>query len=181
LPNVTLSQFSSLNEQQPNFQTNQTYGLSESSSWIHGRHNIKFGGDFKRVQFDLIGQANSTGTFIFSGFATQAPGSNQNGGTGTNSPSGVSTSGSALADMLLGLPQQTAIQAPYQKAYLRANIYDAFVQDDWRVGANFTVLAGLRYEYFFPLCGEARPPGYARPRQRLRLRRRGHAQRCRSL
>ena len=150
LPNVTLSQFSSLSEQQPNFQTNQTYGLSESSSWIHGRHNIKFGGDFKRVQFDLIGQANSTGTFIFTGFATQGPGSNPNSGTGTNGPSGVPTNGSALADLLLGLPQQTAIQAPYQKAYLRANIYDAFLQDDWRVRPNFTVLAGLRYEYFSP-------------------------------
>ncbi len=150
LPNVTLTQFSSLSEQQPNFQTNQTYGLSETSSWIHGRHNIKFGGDFKRVQFDLIGQANSTGTFTFTGFATQGPNSNPNGGTGSNGPSGVPTNGSALADLLLGLPQQTAIQAPYQKAYLRANIYDAFLQDDWRVRPNFTLLAGLRYEYFSP-------------------------------
>ena len=34
LPNVTLNQFTSLTEQQPNFQTNQTLAASDSTSWI---------------------------------------------------------------------------------------------------------------------------------------------------
>ncbi len=73
LPSVTLTQFTGLSEQQPNFQLNQTVGLSESSIWTHGKHNVRFGADFKRVYFDLLGQANSTGAFIFTGFATQGP------------------------------------------------------------------------------------------------------------
>ncbi len=150
LPNVTLVQFSGLNEQQPNFQVNQTLGISESSSWVRGKHNLKFGGDSRRVELNLFGQSNSTGTFTFTGFATQQPGTAGLNGTGTNGGNGAASTGSSLADLLLGLPQQTAIQAPYQKAYLRANIYDAFVQDDWRLRPNFTVLAGLRYEYFSP-------------------------------
>jgi hypothetical protein len=150
LPNATLVQFSGFNEQQPNFQTNQTLGVSDSSSWVHGKHNVKFGGDYKRVDLSMIGQANSTGTFTFTGLATEQPGSSGSNGTGTNGGNGQASTGSSLADLLLGLPQQTAIQAPYQKAYLRANIYDAFLQDDWRVRPNFTVLAGLRYEYFSP-------------------------------
>jgi outer membrane receptor protein involved in Fe transport len=32
----------------------------------------------------------------------------------------------------------------------RANSYDFFVQDDWRIGANLTLLLGLRYEYQGP-------------------------------
>ncbi len=150
LPNITLTQFSGLNEQQPSFRVNQSFGLSDSSSWIHGKHNVKFGGDFKRVHLDLIGEANSTGSFFFTGFATEGPGQNSLNGAGGKGPSGLPTQGSALADLLLGLPQQTSIQAPYQKAYLRENVYDAFVQDDWRLRSNFTVLAGLRYEYFSP-------------------------------
>ena len=150
LPNITLVQFSGLNEQQPNFQTNQTLGVSESSSWLRGKHNLKFGGDYKRVELNLFGQSNSTGTFTFTGLATQQPGSVSANGTGTNGGNGAPRSGLSLADLLLGQPQQTAIQAPYQKAYLRANVYDLFVQDDWRLRANFTVLAGLRYEYFSP-------------------------------
>jgi hypothetical protein len=150
LPNVTMVQFSSLNEEQPNFQVNQTLGVSESSSWLHGKHNVKFGGDFKRIDLSMIGQANSTGTFVFTGLATEQPGSSGTNGTGTNGGNGQAGTGSSLADLLLGLPQQTNIQAPYQKAHLRANIYDLFLQDDWRLRANFTVLAGLRYEYFSP-------------------------------
>jgi hypothetical protein len=148
LPNVTMVQFTGLSEQQPNFQLNQTLGISDSSSWLHGKHNVKFGGDYKRVDLNMIGQANSTGSFIFTGLATAQPGSNDANSAGVNG--GLPRSGSSLADFLLGFPQQTAIQAPYQKAYLRANVYDLFLQDDWRVRANFTVLAGLRYEYFSP-------------------------------
>ena len=150
LPNVTLVQFSSLNEQQPSFEVNQTIGVGDSSAWVRGKHNIKFGGDYKRVTLNLFGQSNSTGTFVFTGLSTQQPGSAGFNGTGTSGPRGAASTGSSLADLLLGLPQQTTVQAPYQKAYLRANVYDAFLQDDWRARANFTVLAGLRYEYFSP-------------------------------
>ena len=136
-----MNQFSSLSEQQPNFQINQTIALSESSVWMHGKHNVKFGGDVRRVHYDLIGDTNSTGNYIFTGFFTEQPGATSSGIAGT---------GSSLADLLLGLPQQTAIQAPYQKAYLRENTYDAFGQDDWRVLPNLTLLYGLRYEYFSP-------------------------------
>ncbi len=125
LPNVTLVQFSGLNEEQPNFQLNQTLGVSDSSSWVHGKHNVKFGGDYKRIDLSMIGQANSTGTFVFTGLATEQPGSSGANGTGTNGGNGQPGTGSSLADLLLGFPQQTTIQAPYQKAYLRANIYDA--------------------------------------------------------
>ncbi len=125
LPNVTLVQFSGLNEEQPNFQLNQTLGVSDSSSWVHGKHNVKFGGDYKRIHLSMIGQTNSTGTFVFTGLATEQPGSSGANGTGTNGGNGQPSTGSSLADLLLGFPQQTTIQAPYQKAYLRANIYDA--------------------------------------------------------
>ena len=144
LPDVTLNQFTSLSEQQPSFQINQTISLSESLSWIHKKHNFRFGGDVRRVHLDLIGETNSTGTYIFTGVYTQAP------GTSPNTPNGFSTSGSSLADLLLGLPQQTSIQAPYQKSYLRENVIDAYAQDDWRARSNLTILAGLRYEYFSP-------------------------------
>ncbi len=139
LPSVTMNQFSSISEQQPSFQVNQTISLSDSSSWMHGKHNIRFGGDVRRVHLDLIGETNSTGTYIFTGYFTQQPGA-----------SGIATSGSSLADLLLGLPQQTSLQAPYQKAYLRENAYDLFAQDDWRPLPNLTLLYGLRYEYFSP-------------------------------
>ena len=148
LPSVTLNQFTGLSEQQPSFLTNQTISLSEASSWNHKKHNIRFGADIKRVHYDLFGETNTTGTFIFTGFATQAPGTSETATSGTTS--GESTTGSSLADLLLGTPQQTSLQAPYQKSYLRENVWDVYAQDDYRVLPSLTLLAGLRYEYFSP-------------------------------
>jgi trimeric autotransporter adhesin len=147
VPSIVLSEFTGLNETQPNFRLTQTISLSDSSSWLHGKHNFRFGGDFRRVHLNLLGGTNATGTFYFTGYATQAPGSAEGGGTGNAT---TTSSGSALADMLLSRPQESTIQAPQQKAYMRANVWDAFIQDDFRVLPNLTILAGLRYEYFSP-------------------------------
>jgi hypothetical protein len=150
LPNITLNQFTGLSEQQPTLQTNQTISLSESSSLTHGKHNVRWGGDIRRVHLDLIGEANSTGTYYFTGLATEQPGSSGVNGVGGTTQNGLSQTGSSLADLLLGLPQETTIQAPYQKSHLRQNAYDAYLQDDWRALSSLTLLYGLRYEYFSP-------------------------------
>ena len=145
IPIVTLNQFTSLTEQQPNFQVNQTLAASDSTSWIHKKHNVRYGGDFRRVHDDLFGNTgNITGTFTFTGLFTEQPGAS------STIPGGTATTGSSLADLLLGLPQQTSLQSPYQKSYLRENAWDAYVQDSWRALPNLTVLAGLRYEYYSP-------------------------------
>ncbi len=142
LPNFVFNQFTGLNQLQANYRLTQTFALSESSAWRHGKNNVRFGGDFHRVQLNLIGGTNSTGSFYFTGFATQAPGS----GTSNQVP----TSGSSFADFLIGIPQETTIQSPQEKAYMRQNTWDLYAQDDWRALPNLTILAGLRYEYFSP-------------------------------
>jgi trimeric autotransporter adhesin len=145
LPIVTLNQFTSLTEQQPNFQINQTIATSDQTSWIHKKHNIRVGGDFRRVHNDLFGNTgNITGTFTFTGVFTEQP------GTSTTTPGGTATTGSSLADLLLGLPQQSSLQSPYQKSYLRQNSWDVYGQDSWRALSNLTMLFGLRYEYYSP-------------------------------
>ncbi len=125
LPNVTLNQISGLNQQQPSFSLAQTVALSETLSWIHLKHNFRFGGDYRRVHRDFLGGSNSTGSFTFSGLFTQDKGN--------------PATGSSLADFLLGLPQETAIDATAAKSYLRQNVWDAYAQDDWRVRPNLTL------------------------------------------
>lgn len=142
LPSITMNQFTSLSGQTPNFQQNQTIGLSEMLAWHRGKHNLRFGADIKRVHDNMLSQTNPS--YIFTGLYTEDP------GTSTSTSTGDTTSGSSLADLLLGLPQETTQQSPYQKAYLRENTYDAYAQDDWRALANLTVMAGLRWEYFSP-------------------------------
>jgi trimeric autotransporter adhesin len=137
LPSVALSTISGLTQQQPNFLTQQTISVSEVVSWRKGKHNLRFGGDFRRVHRDFLGGSNATGTFTFTGLFTQ------------NSAGDVAT-GSPLADFLLGLPQSSTINSSGAKSYLRENVFDVYAMDDWRVNSSLTLNLGLRYEYFSP-------------------------------
>jgi hypothetical protein len=137
LPSIVMSGFNGLSEQQPNFAISQTISFSEVFSWIYGKHNLRFGGDYRRVHRDFLGGSNSTGTFTFSGKSTE-------------NATGDPTTGSSLADFLLGAPQETTIDVAASKSYLRDNVYDVFAQDDWRMRPSLTLNYGLRYEFFAP-------------------------------
>ena len=134
---MVLGDIQGLSEQQPSFSLSQTVSASETLSWIHAKHNLRFGGDYRRVHRDFLGGSNSTGTFTFSGLFTE-------------NPAAPATTGSPLADFLLGLPQETTIDAAAGKSYLRENVMDAYVQDDWRARPYLTLNYGLRYEFFAP-------------------------------
>jgi trimeric autotransporter adhesin len=158
LPAVNISNFTALNQALPSDAINQTISFSDFVSYSHKKHNMRFGMDIRRVHADAIGgtSASSTGapvgsvgSFTFTGYATQNPATACTPSTTVTCPV-VSPSGYGLADFLLGLPQQSAIQAANQKDYLRANIYDWYAQDDWRVLPNLTLNYGVRYEYFSP-------------------------------
>jgi len=125
----------SLTDTSPANTVNQTLSFTDFVAWSHRRHNMRFGVDFRRIHADSIGAGGGLGSFTFSGFATQ-------------STSGAG--GSAFADFLLGLPQQTKISAGLNKIYLRGNAWDWYAQDDWRARANLTFNYGLRWEYFSP-------------------------------
>jgi hypothetical protein len=153
LPTVSIANFTTLSQTLPSDSINQTISFSDFVSYSHKKHNMRYGLDIRRVHADAIGGTGGTasgtsavgslGSFTFSGYATAPP----------CTPSATVTctaSGYGFADFLLGLPQQSAIQAAAQKTYLRANVYDWYVQDDWRVLANLTLNYGLRYEYFSP-------------------------------
>src|SRR6185436_13402308 len=66
---------------------NQTHGWGAESLWKRGRHNITFGGDVRRQQWNVFSQQDARGTFSFTGGAT----------------------GSDLADFLLGVPHTSSI------------------------------------------------------------------------
>jgi len=127
IPNVVLSGTTGLNEQQPSFRIQQTISLSETLSYGHGKHNYRFGGDYRRVHSDILGSSNSTGTFDFTGTADEA-----------------------FAKLLAGTPDASSISSSVSKDYLRQNVWDIYAQDDFRAYSNLTLSYGIRYEYFSP-------------------------------
>ena len=137
LPSVELSNIQGLSEQQPSFSIGQTISVSETLSWIHGKHNLRFGGDYRRVHRDFLAGSNATGSFTFTGLFTE-------------DATGDATTGNPFADFLLGYPQETTLDSVTSKSYLRDNVFDVYAQDDWRVLPSMTLLYGVRYEFFAP-------------------------------
>ena len=127
-----------LSDQQSSSNRNQTNAFSYSLSWNRNRHNLVFGGDFRRQEFNYLSQQNPRGTLAFTGAATQGP------------ESGVAT-GSDLADFLLGIPDTSAIAFGNADKYFRESVYSAYFTDDWRVNPQFSINAGVRWEYGAPI------------------------------
>ncbi len=74
------------------FTRNQTTAISYTTTWIHGRHNVQYGGDFRWQQFNSLAQANPRGSFGFTGLVTS--------NVVNNVPQ--PGTGNAFADFLLG-------------------------------------------------------------------------------
>ncbi len=158
LPSFSINNFSSITNPDPQQNVGQTVSFTDQVSWRHGKHNMRFGGDIRRSERNSIGGGNPLGRFTFTGFNTENPCENGvaaaqscPGGTSTaGSTPGQAPTGAAFADFLLGLPQQTQIQAGLQKIYLRGTVLDWYANDDYRPRGGFTFNFGLRYEYFGP-------------------------------
>jgi hypothetical protein len=101
LPGVSFTSFGGLSDPTPRRELDQTYSLSDTVSWNRGKHNWRFGGDYRRILQSFHSARNAEGSFVFTGFATSAYDSN-------GKP--VPDTGSDFADFLLGLPQQTSLQ-----------------------------------------------------------------------
>jgi hypothetical protein len=122
----------------------QTSAVSANLFWLHGAHNISFGGDFRRQQFNYLTQQNARGNFTFTGAATEV--------SANGSP--VPASGSDFADFLLGVPDTASIAFGNADKYFRDSVSDAFVSDDWRVAPGLSLNLGLRWEYGAPVTEE---------------------------
>ena len=142
LPGISFTSFGGLNDPTPRRELDQTYSISETVSWNRGKHNWRFGGDYRRILQSFHSARNAEGSFVFTGFATSQY------KTGSTQP--VADTGYDFADFLLGLPQQTSLQSGATSYNFRANAFDFFVQDDWRFRSNLSFNLGLRYEYNGP-------------------------------
>ena len=140
-PSLTFaSGVAGLSDSNSSFGRNQTSAVSSSLQWNRGPHNITFGADFRRQEFNDLSQQNPRGTLTFIGAAT-----GEAAGVG-----GVN--GSAFADFLLGIPDTSAVAFGNADKYFRESAYDAYGNDDYRVRPGFTLNAGIRWEYGAPIA-----------------------------
>jgi hypothetical protein len=142
LPGISFTTFAGFTEPTPRRELDQTYTFSDTLSWSRGKHNWRFGGDYRRILQSFRSAKNAEGSFVFTGFATSQFAS------GSGVP--AANTGYDFADFLIGLPQQTTLQSGTNSYDFRANAFDVYVQDDFRFRPSLSFNLGLRYEYNGP-------------------------------
>jgi hypothetical protein len=109
---------------------NTTFQLKDDLSWNAGRHNMKMGGEARRLRYNQIGAVVPRGRFNFNGGYT----------------------GYGVSDFLLGNMNNSEGQVGAPIANFRNSYYALYFQDTWRINNKLTVNLGLRWE--------AEPPYY---------------------
>jgi hypothetical protein len=105
-----------------------TFDFSGSLSWIHGRHELKFGGGFRRDQINALQGIATNGFFVFAGFPLS----------------------DGFASFLSGSPVVFLQGGGDFGRQIRDKALDAYGQDTYKVNAHLTLNLGLRYELPFP-------------------------------
>jgi hypothetical protein len=110
------------------------YQLNDSVNWVKGKHNFKFGGGFRFLQFNVRRLTTAAGEFDFD------PAQTSNGGVGNGDP---------VASSLFGLVNQGVLNYGGFSG-VRYKDYSFFAQDSYRLTPRLTVNYGLRYDLDLP-------------------------------
>jgi len=112
----------------PRYTYQNTFDFSGSLSWIHGRHDFKFGGGYRRDQINALQGIASNGFFVFENFPFS----------------------DAFASFLSGNPVVFIQGGGDFSREIRDRAIDAYAQDTYKVSPRLTLNYGLRYELPFP-------------------------------
>ena len=112
----------------PSHVVSQSTQLDENVSITRGRHTLKAGIEYLRLDYVNRSFFQTQGGFSFSGVFT----------------------GNASADFLLGKPQSLSVSSPVLEQDAIQNNTFSFFQDDWRVSKRLTLNLGVRYEVAAP-------------------------------
>jgi len=109
------------------------YQLNDSVSWVKGKHNFKFGGGVRMLQFNVRRLTQSSGEFDFNAAQTS------NNGAG----------GNAVASSLFGLSDTTTLNYGNFSG-VRYKDFSFYGQDSYKLSSRLTLNYGLRYDIDLP-------------------------------
>ncbi|MGB9234748.1 MAG: TonB-dependent receptor [Terriglobales bacterium] len=135
LPEIRVSGFESHtiggNGSWPLYTTpNQTLQFTNSTSYLTGKHYLRFGAEFRTGSTDNLRDTYGPGYVRFT----------DGGGPG-----------SALENFTTGYADYGYVAVGNSQRYVSQKSFGAFIQDEWRARPNLTLNVGLRYDLTLPI------------------------------
>ncbi len=106
------------------------FGYTGSLSWVHGRHELKFGGGFEHLDVNVLQGIATNGFFVFD--------------------PGFPIAGDGFAGFLFGQPVFFLQGRGDFNRGIRGKSLNGYAQDTYKVSSRLTLNFGLRYELPFP-------------------------------
>jgi hypothetical protein len=142
-PTINISGFALVGATQPTGRIDTVGHATDTFSYSIGKHQIKFGGEFRRAAYDIFYRSNERGTLSFDG--TQGPWAKD---------STVPSSLRALSDFLAGYVSATSgatIARGNLEQDFRENSWAGYFHDTYQVSSHLSLNAGVRWDHFAPL------------------------------
>jgi Carboxypeptidase regulatory-like domain/TonB-dependent Receptor Plug Domain len=108
--------------------TENIFSISNATSWVKGRHNVRFGLQAQYRKFQHLTEVPPRGGFTFNG----------------------QYSGNSVADFLLGYCSTCTGAFGYSESHYKSPTISPFIDDVWQISNKLTLQAGLRWEYLAP-------------------------------
>ncbi|MGB7726747.1 MAG: carboxypeptidase regulatory-like domain-containing protein [Candidatus Acidiferrum sp.] len=142
LPRMNVGSYAQIgaNYTVPRQRVDTNWHLIDNISWKAGKHDIKFGYEFRRTSISQILNIDFRGKLSFSGSSAPGPGCGQ--------APGDQNQCQALAYFLEGFATDGSIATGNTNRNTFQNSYATYFQDSYHVARNFTLSLGLRYDYY---------------------------------
>jgi hypothetical protein len=134
IPSVSLGKYSGFGDDSegPYANDNNSLQFVDNVSWVRGKHSFRFGGEFRKDQYNQVGNQFARGSFTFEPNATSNP--------------TTATGGDEYADFYLGQVRRAEAAVAIASAQFRSTSFAAYVDDVWKLTPKLTLSLGLRYE-----------------------------------
>ena len=142
-PQLTINGFDSIGVTPTSGRNDISGQIADTLSWTVGKHQFRFGLEYRRAYIDLYYNWGGRGAFNFgTGPSVLGPWASDTSVTDSN----IKT----LADFLAGYAYTSNITLGTQERFIYTHTGSAFAEDSWQLTPKLNVNLGLRYDYQQP-------------------------------
>jgi hypothetical protein len=142
-PQIQINGFDSIGVTPTSGRNDISGQIADSLSWTVGKHQFRFGLEYRRAYIDLYYNWGGRGAFNFgTGPAPLGPWS---GDSSVTDPNVL-----ALADYLAGDAYTSGITLGTQERFIYTHTGSGFAEDSWQITPKLNINLGLRYDYQQP-------------------------------
>ena len=152
-PNIKISGFESTGNTPPEGRNDITGHLDDAVNWVIGKHQLRFGGEYRQMQLNEFYWRHSVGSFTFDNTYPSPWADDED----------IDTKTASLANFLAGFMTKAtqAFGDPERTVYSHA--FDLFAQDSYQLTQVLNVNFGLRYDFMQPMHNDKKDLSVFRP------------------